>query len=585
MTAVADRWLEAEFDDKAVKEHFSNLHKAVYDTYDLADIPRYLSEKTFLNGQRFSFKHHEFQLDIASDTSRDINVQKCAQVGLSELMARYAMGATRIMPYFNVILTMPHTKDAQKFCRTRMDPTINESPDLKGAIDPNLNNSEIKSIGTGLLYMRGTKGSTTALSVPADMLIHDEVDRSDPATLGQYQSRLKHSPWKLTRKFGTPTADKVGIALAMEASLRLHHMVKCDKCNHQFMPNYHDHVVIPGFDGDKQNITKHMLGNLRWQEAYLACPKCGRTPSLDPQYREWVCINNMSTYTARGYYVTPFSVPHVVSIPDLVKESTRYESWTEFRNQALGETSADANRVLTEEDLRNAMFEGSLDSGTVHCMGIDVGQTCHILVGRIDHASGMLLVVHKQRCSLTTLRETYLRLRSQYRVIMTVIDSMPETYLVAQLQKFDKNLYGGVYHDNKSLAVYELKRVDENVKEGKLHIHQAKIHRNLNFDEVMMLFKAGLVRWARGANDEDAALFVSHALDMTRIQDFEHNEMAYVWRKSETAQDHFFHTLGYLHVACRLAPTAAVAMPAMDPTSMMRKIAMPSMKEVLQYGR
>ena len=101
---------------------------------------------------------------------------------------------------------------------------------------------------------------------------------------------------------------------------------------------------------------------------------------------------------------------------------------------------------------------------------------------------------------------------------------------------------------------------------------------------MLQLFKRGLVRWARGGNDEDAALFVSHAMDMTRCQDFESNEMQYVWRKSETAQDHFFHTLGYLHVACRLAPTATIALPNLAGRSLVRKIKMPSLEETLRYG-
>jgi len=582
MTAASEL-MHRKFSDAEVAAHFARLHAAAFDTYDLGEIPRYLTEKTYLMGDKFSFKDHEFQLDIASDTSRDVNVQKCAQVGLSELMARYGLAATRIMPYFSVIMTMPYSLDAQNFCKTRMDPIIDDSPDLAKAVDKDLNNSKIKSIGTGLLYMRGTFGETAALSVPADMLIHDEVDRSDPATLAQFQSRLKHSRYKLTRKFGTPTVDKIGIAAAMAASLRKRHMCKCDKCNHQFVPSYHDHVKIPGYDGDKSLITKHMLGSLRWQDAVLLCPKCGREPNRAHQFREWVIENSSATYSAIGYYVSPFSVPALVSIPELVRESTTYDSWAEFRNQALGETAQDDKQSLTETDMVACKYIGDLRSATAHCMGIDVGQICHITIGRIDPLSKTLIVTHKERCLLAKLPERRIELMKQYLILTTVIDAFPETYMVQQMQNIDPNLYGGVYHDNPKLAVYLIVKVEEQPTDGKLPINQAKIHKNLNFDELMWMFKRGLVRW-QATSDEEDALFVAHALDMSRKQEFHKDHgMIYVWEKSKEGLDHYWHSLGYLHVACRLTETAAMSLP--DNLPLIRRVKMPTYKETLVYGR
>src|ERR1700741_3408547 len=107
------------FDDAKVQEHYDRVYNAVFSNYDLADVPRYIEEKTYLNGTRFSWKNHEFQRDIASDTHPDINVQKCAQVGLSELMARYCLAVCRIIPYFKAILTMPGSGDSANFFKTR----------------------------------------------------------------------------------------------------------------------------------------------------------------------------------------------------------------------------------------------------------------------------------------------------------------------------------------------------------------------------------------------------------------------------------------------------------------------------------
>jgi hypothetical protein len=397
--------------------------------------------------------------------------------------------------------------------------------------------------------------------VPADMLVHDEVDRSDSATLAQYQSRIKHSRWKLTRKFGTPTADGVGIAMEMESSMRYRHVVKCHLCSHSFVPSYHTDVHIPGFAGDKREINKYNLNSLRWQEATLLCPRCKGEPSLQEEHREWVCENPQDNFEAIGYFVTPFSVPNVVSIPSLVKESTKYKTWTEFCNQALGETNNEDNQQLTFADLEACRYTASLDSGDLHCMGVDMGLICHLTVGRLTQ-EGILLIVHRERVLLDKLDEARARLHAKYHVVISVYDAFPYTDTILRMQKNDKNLYGGVYHDNKKMATYLIQHADPKAVDGTLPIHQARIHRNLNFDEVMYLFKTKKVLWVNG---EDPELFVSHCLDMRRKQQFDrHNELVFVWVKSGEGQDHFMHSIGYLHVACRLMATASknVALPA-----------------------
>lgn len=546
--------------DAGTLDHLKRLHTAAFNTYDLKDVVRYVTEKTYLKGVKYSFKDHEFQETILSDTSREVNVQKCAQVGMSEGMARYALGVARIMPYFSVIMTMPHAGDASNFAKTRLDPIIAESPDIRDVMDPELDNSEVKGIGTSLLYMRGTGGTTNALSVPADLLIHDELDRSDPDTIGQYQSRIKHSKWKLTRKFGTPTLDGLGISLAMESSRRKRDLCKCEHCNHWFAPSFHTDVKIPGYNGAMRDINAYTLPNIDWQNAVLLCPRCGRAPSLQREHREWVYENPDANFEAVGYFVTPFSVPNVVTVPSLVREITKYKTWGEFVNQALGETLNSSEDQLVKGDIEACKYTGSLDSSELHCMGVDVGQICHIVIGRITLA-GELLVVHRERVVLAKLKARRAELAARYRVLITVIDAFPETNMVHEMQKVDRNLYGGVYHEDKKLATYEIRMVDEDLAEGKLAINQAKIHRNVNFDDVMTLYKQRKLLWSAQDDMEDD-IFQKHCLDMKRKQTLDKfKELVYAWVKSPDGNDHYMHALGYLHVACRLMPAASKYIP------------------------
>jgi hypothetical protein len=551
--------------------HLQRMETALFNSYDLSGVVRYLEEKTYLKGDRYSFKDHEFQETILTDTSSVVNVQKCAQVGMSEAMARYALAVCSVMPYFSVIMTMPHAADAANFAKTRLDPIINETPDLKNKMDKELDNSEVKGIDNSLLYMRGCSGTTAALSVPADMLIHDELDRSDPAIVGQYQSRIKHSKHKLTRKFGTPTLEGKGIALEMAASRRHRMACVCNHCNESFIPSFHANVIVPGYndglttivdgvekknEGALKDITKYNINKIRWQEAFLQCPHCKEEPSLQMEHRAWVCENPQADFTAIGYYVTPFEVPNVVTIPSLIMEITKYASWGEFVNQALGETINNEESQLTATDVAAAMWQDVLNSGEMHNLGIDVGQTCHALVGRMT-GEGTLLVVHKERIKLAELKIRKAVLKRLYRCVITVIDAYPETNLVNEMQKVDKNLFGAQYIEGHPTVMFAIKEADKDVKEGKLPLKVVKIARNLSLDELMNLFKGKKLWWYVQRDAEDD-IFQSHCTDMSRGQIFDKvGKVYWNWSKSLEQQDHYFHTLNYLHVACRLQPTVS----------------------------
>lgn len=571
------------FVDREVQNHYDRLHAALFNTYNLQDVVRYIEENTYLGGDRYSFKDHEFQKDIISDTSRVVNVQKCAQVGLSEIMARYVIGLCRIMPYFSAILTMPFSGDAANFVKTRVNPIIQGSPDLAENIDPDLDNTQIKAIATSLFYARGTSGETAALSVPADLLVHDEVDRSDPFTLAQYQSRIKHSKWKLTRKFGTPTVDGVGIALEMASSMRKRHMCKCQHCNEWFVPSYHTDVVIPGYDGELREISKDNINRLNWRDAWLKCPRCGKEASLQPDRREWVVENHLDNLEAIGYYVTPFSVPNVVSIPSIVYESTKFP-WHEFCNQTLGETNSDRTEELTLADINACKYDGSLESAQLHCIGADMGNTCHILVGRLT-LEGQLVIVHRERVPLARFKDRIAALRAQYRVLVSVYDAFPYTDLVFEMQKSDPNLYGGVYHQSKKLAIFEVVKAEEDDTKGKLPIVQAKVHRNLNFDEVMGLFHKRQLVWSSKGDEAEDDFFRGHLLAMKRKLEIDRDgEPVYVWVKPTDGNDHYMHALGYLNVACKLFNTASRNLQSSIPVRLIGRVKAATKQEVSRFA-
>lgn len=533
----------------AFLEHIARLKTAVSETYDLAQVPRWITDHTYIRGEKYSFDGYEFQREILSNTSRVINVQKSSQVGLSEIQARWALGVSEIFPAFSTIYTMPFGGDVRDFARTRVDPVINGSPRLQQAVNGDLNNSEIKQIHSSFLYFRGTSGTTQAISVPADCVISDEIDRSDSATLGQYTSRLSNSPYRLRRNFSTPTIEGHGINLAMKTSKRYKRMCKCHRCATWFLPKY-EQVRIPGYDKSLQELTKQNLHSTRYLEAELLCPKCGKTPDLAYTNCEWVLENPDDSYEAAGFFVTPFMCPRK-SIVSLVTDSTEYGNYAEFVNQGLGETCEQSSEALTLEDLTQSKVTTPLDSTHGHAMGIDVGLLCHVVVGRLTQENH-LLIVHREVVPLSQIEQRKNELKAKYRVLLTVMDTQPFTDLIQRLQRSDKTLFGANFSTTKVAAPYEIKMFKGDEKEGKLPVHLAKIDRDRNFDILLGMFKAKEVL-IYAQDPEIDEQFDKHCLDIKRVQLFDSdNVLTYTWQKSKQGNDDFFFATGFLLAACRL---------------------------------
>lgn len=160
-------------------DHLQRIRDGAYSVYTLNNLSGWISKHTYIEGKPFNYKDHEYQKDIIDDPAKTLLVNKCAQTGLSEIFARWGIAATATQDNFTLIWTFPSTTDAERFTKARLDPMIEASPELRRRISKAVNSSELKQFGeNSFVYIRGTISETGALSVPADLLIHDELDLS-----------------------------------------------------------------------------------------------------------------------------------------------------------------------------------------------------------------------------------------------------------------------------------------------------------------------------------------------------------------------------------------------------------------------
>ena len=535
-----------------ISEHLRRVKDSITNVYTMGNLSQWITKNTTINMRPYSYVGREYQKDIIDDPAKTLLVIKAAQTGLSEIFARWALASVTTQRDFTCIWTFPSSSDAEMFSKARLTPVIEDSKALKHALSRTIDSVELKQFNSNsFLYTRGTYSSTGALSVPADLLIHDEVERSDLESIAAYVSRLQAKPTKMRRLFSTPTVSGFGISLEAETAKRKRQMWTCSCCNHKFLPSYERDVVIPGFDQEKRFLTRALIKDLDWRSTKLLCPKCGREPSIDIKYREWVVENPSEPYETVAYYISPFCASSFITPSYLAKVSTDFNRWSEFCNQALGETAEESDESLTVEDIQGMHTPNAMDSSEVHFMGTDVGVTCHIVIGRV--AQETLIVVHREKVLFTQYEARRRELCAKYRVITSVMDAFPYSDTASRVTEFDPNAYASIYVTKKSTELFTIKDVEANPEEGKLNLRSVMVNRDVALDALMYEIKHKKVV----VHKVDQEL-VTHFRDMKRVQVFDKsNQMRYTWKKSKGV-DHFMHATLYLFIATRLRQTAGV---------------------------
>ena len=349
----------------AVATFLDRVKLSVSQKRDFSHMAEWLCKHTYHpkdNRTKWSFKDHEMQVAIANETRHHVIVRKCSQVGLSELSVRISLGMLNLYPGSTAIYTLPTAKFAGKFAKTRIDPVIVSSPVLKASVPSGNDSSELKQLGTSFLYIVGTSGQTSPISIPADMLIRDEVDFSNQKILSTFFSRLGHAEeggW--IRDFSTPTIDGYGISADFDKSTMSRYLIKCDHCSEWVWPTILEDVIIPGFDQPIIEFTQDDLENQTYKvdEAYLACPACTGELTManlaNTDRRQWVAEQPDSDIA--GYQVVPFDVPRYNPIPKTIKSIKEYENRADWVNFETGVPYQDAeNSFLLEAITENRII-------------------------------------------------------------------------------------------------------------------------------------------------------------------------------------------------------------------------------------
>jgi hypothetical protein len=510
--------------------------------------------------KRWNWRGHEFQKDIVNDSASEVDVRKCSQVGVSELFARLTLAYLAVKQNHTAIYTLPTAAFAAKFSKSRLDPIISASPTLSAMVPSDSDSASLKQVGRSFLHIAGTFTQGAAISVPADMLINDEVDFSDQTVLTTYESRLGHAEEQkggkgLKRRFSTPTVGGFGISAGLDDSSQARYAVKCNNCHQWVMPDFFEDVVLPGFDDhliklEKQDITER---HLDVSKAKLLCPTCKHELTArnlaDPDKRQW--IHARPDHPRHGYQVFPYDAPLISSVGHILSQLEKYKRKADWVNFKVGLDYEDAETSVMSEALSRAFSvrpvlpnPGAAD-GCV--LGMDVGKTCHIMVGkRINSARMEIIHAETVRQDISKGENAVVlrvsELLENFGCSRAVIDAGPDFSIA--LAAIDAGLFGQVY------ANYYTRNAPSELSNLRVDpVDQIlKSYRTGTLDHMVKAINTGRVYFCRS---EEKETITNHLRALKRVsKPGASGEDVAQWISTDA--DHYGHALNYLMIADEL---------------------------------
>lgn len=423
----------------------------------------------------------------------------------------------------SAIYTFPTQGDVNEFSGVRAKTMIESSPLLYPMLT-RINSASVKRFVNGsVIYFRGTFTERAAISVPADIVIHDEYDRSKMDVMQMYSDRLRAAVLPHTYRFSTPTIPGFGVADAWQDTDQNEWVWRCGKCGH-------DQIFAP-MDG--QTSWSDGL-DVESAEAHFLCTRCHAYVE-----RSWVEAGHwepMNPGAARaGYHISGIMPPEVTA--QRLKEEYDLAKFIELFIQGhIGLPAVSGEKQITEDMIRFGEWTNTLSHPGPTFAGIDQGK-------KLDFVAtlGNGKVVSVQRFddwdSVASAMKTL-------NVRLLVGDSQPDS---RPLQKMVQDFPGRVY-----LADYSLGRmVDDKVYALNAHDPFVRIHRtgglDLTRDRIMMGGQEGGDMWP-ACQPELRRDLISHLIAPMRTLEFDaHGQPVAIWKTDKP--DHLRHAHLYATMA------------------------------------
>jgi len=303
-------------------------------------------------GEIFSFIDRPFLVDILTDFNPNIVVCACAQVGKSVSFSLKILFAVKYL-HFNCLYTMPSDDDVKEFVSSKMNKIVQANyHEFQGMETDNI---ERKELNDRFIFFKGTISKTAPISTTADLLVHDEVSRSDQGAIETYKSRTKASQYKGRWLFSNPGGERDELDLAWNKSDQKEWVITCPHCKDE-----HQLVWPDSIDMEKK--------------CYI-CRAC-KKPIEDRVRRKgkWVAQNPGSKIS--GYHISHLMCCWI-SVQEIIDDSQGDPAY--FNNFVLGKPYSPGDLSVSRQTILDIWTPKNLDVGERY-IGIDVGNIKHYVI-------------------------------------------------------------------------------------------------------------------------------------------------------------------------------------------------------------
>lgn len=500
------------------------------------------------DGTPTSFRRFPWQRHMLESKAPHNLACKGAQLGISHVVLCRGMHANDVerRDVLYVLPSMhPHGSD---FSTARFDSITKSSPHLAQLYSGS--NVGHKRTPTNNFYIRGAQSRTGGKSVPAGVLVLDEIDEIPTDFIPLVRERMSGQIDKLEWDISTPTIPDYGIDKLWSESSQERFFFPCPSCTRLIDLTYPECLEVVGDDPDSTKVLK---------ESYLKCPLCQVkipheakpalfakaefVPTIQGKEKRGFHVNQLYSST-----VTPGEVA-AASIRAQLNEVDEQEFW----NSKMGKAHAPKGSKLTANLInacRSTHLNGSAPYHPIVTMGVDVGSWLHFEVCEWDvgpsagndvNSNSTPRILSTGKCKDFEQLDTMML---QYRIAMCVIDALPET---RKAFEFSQRFWGFV-----KMCYYAQGVQGRMLLEGKWDNGEPIINVNRTswMDAALGRVKAQRIVFPIDLPHE----YVEHLQVPSRIwvRNKDGNPVA-TWKTPDGKADHHAHARTYAEVALPLA--------------------------------
>lgn len=190
-----------------------------------------------------SFEKRKYLIDIYNDFSAKQVLLKPPQIGASTMNTLKAIYVARFLKK-DIIYTMPTDSIRDDFVTGTVNRIISQNESLMRWIDDR-DSVERKIVGNNIIRLRGSWNPNQAMTVPASLLIHDEIDASNIDNITLYQTRQEaqereEDKWRWY--FSHPSIAGYGVDIYWQKSDKKEWVIVCSVCSKQQILTWPDSV-------------------------------------------------------------------------------------------------------------------------------------------------------------------------------------------------------------------------------------------------------------------------------------------------------------------------------------------------------